>query len=69
MMNIGRDTIKIKESSQIMTLIPIKKNVDVFKRPGDKRNSHASVSQERCKSKNIIKFEFSKIKGKHCYQH
>jgi hypothetical protein len=44
MMNIGRETNKNKDSSQIMTLIPIKKNVDVYKRPGDKRNSHASVS-------------------------
>jgi hypothetical protein len=51
MMNIGKDN-KNKESSQIMTLIPIKKNVDVNKRAGDKRNSHASVSQERCKSNN-----------------
>ena len=63
MMNIGRDTNKNKESSQIMTLIPIKKNVDAYKRPGDKRNSHASVSQERCKSKILIIFEFSKTKG------
>lgn len=39
-----------------MTLIPIKKNVDVNKRPGDKRNSHASVSQERCKSNDKIIF-------------
>ena len=63
MMNIGRDANKIKESSQIMTLIPLKKNVEAYKRPGEKRNSHASVSQERCKSKNIIKFNFSKTKS------
>lgn len=63
MMNIGRDTNKNKETSQIMTLIPVKKNGEVYKRPGDKRNSHASVSQERCKSKNIIKFDFSEIKS------
>ena len=44
MMTIG-GTVGNKE---IMTLIPIKKNER--KGPIDKRNSHASVSQERCKN-------------------
>jgi len=44
MMTIG-GTVGNKE---ILTLIPIKKNER--KGPIDKRNSHASVSQERCKN-------------------
>ena len=49
MMNVGGATIKNKESSQIMTLIPVKNNIEIYKRPTDKRNSQASVSLERCK--------------------
>jgi hypothetical protein len=49
MMNVGGGIIKNKESSQIMTLIPVKNNIEIYKRPTDKRNSQASVSLERCK--------------------